>query len=635
MVFDAGGLTPSGASRFSWGRFAFLLAFSHFAAWMLFLGSETLSKPGEFFAAAEVQLALTDDFSEVDSAVTLRVPLEPEPAYRYKHPRGPLTKAYYLFDFEVDEVAGDQALWMGWMRAVYEIRLNGQILKPESHADRWGMLGGFEPDLFVLPATDLLTGPNRLAFLSGGQSSKILPAFYVGPLSDLSRAHRWAQAFSVDLVLVAIGVMVFVALICLAVRWPPAERLHIYALAILLLLWSARNLLFFQVDFALPAHIVRPLHFCVSYLFAGSWIGLGLTYGSFPRRWLSLLVGALLALVVGTFALYSLLDPAQAWPIAFAIETALIIGACFGFIVSICYVHVTATHAIFGASLLYLVCAWVVMIDAIDDRWPIHVPLNSDLPLTFYLAPSTGLLLGLVMLIVLIRRLTQARLVVDSANRQLQLSLQDREAKLEKQFQLREETEKQLVRVEERRRIMRDMHDGLGGRLMTIAAQASDPDVPRTALASEASAGLDELRLIVDSMDTEGDSLAVALGAFRTRIEPLVRRANMAFEWRVDDAVEDTYPDGRLVLAVFRILQEGCRNAIEHSEATLLSVSVNAGKGVLTVAISDNGVGIADTQPRGQGFKSMLERAQALGGNLDVETGAQGTKVRLVIPMPH
>lgn len=200
--------------------------------------------------------------------------------------------------------------------------------------------------------------------------------------------------------------------------------------------------------------------------------------------------------------------------------------------------------------------------------------------------------------------------------------------------------ERALVRAqahdEERRRIMRDLHDGLGSQLMTmmLTARLGEADPPKVAEGLQGV--IDEMRLMVDSMDSVGESLESALATFRARIQPRVEAAGFAFHWRQDETLPAPDLGPRDVLQVFRIMQEAVTNALRHSGGSAIAVEVAAaGADGVAITIADNGKGGAQSGEAGRGLANMKNRARALGADYALtSTSGEGTRVTLTLHQP-
>lgn len=201
--------------------------------------------------------------------------------------------------------------------------------------------------------------------------------------------------------------------------------------------------------------------------------------------------------------------------------------------------------------------------------------------------------------------------------------------------------EQALVRAqahdEERRRIMRDLHDGLGSQLMTmmLTARMGEADPPKVAEGLQSV--IDEMRLMVDSMDSVGESLEAALATFRARIQPRVEAAGLAFRWQQAEALAVTDLGPRDVLQVFRIMQEAVTNALKHSGGTAIAVEIaSTGDDSVAITIADNGKGGATSGEAGRGLANMKNRARAVGAELALASASgKGTRVTLTLREPQ
>ena len=189
---------------------------------------------------------------------------------------------------------------------------------------------------------------------------------------------------------------------------------------------------------------------------------------------------------------------------------------------------------------------------------------------------------------------------------------------------------------EERRRIMRDLHDGLGSQLMTmmLSARLGEADPPKVAEGLQNV--IDEMRLMVDSMDSVGESLEAALATFRARIQPRIEAAGFAFRWSQPATLNAPDLGPRDVLQVFRIMQEAVTNALKHSGGSEITVEVSANAdGAVAITIADNGSGGAEAGNAGRGLANMRVRARAVGADYAVESEpGKGTRITLALLQP-
>lgn len=211
------------------------------------------------------------------------------------------------------------------------------------------------------------------------------------------------------------------------------------------------------------------------------------------------------------------------------------------------------------------------------------------------------------------------------------------------------------TREEERRRLRRDLHDGLGPTLSAIllnvglarALSQRAPDSVATlldALETEiASVISDVRRLVYDLRPPALDELGL-VGAIREYVArldmdaamgPTVRASDGAARLTVTVEAPDTLPQlpAAVEVAVYRITQEAVTNVIRHSHAGACRVRFRVDQ-VFEVEVSDDGVGIDAAARAGVGLASMRERAEELDGALTVEAACpRGTRVTACIPL--
>ena len=194
--------------------------------------------------------------------------------------------------------------------------------------------------------------------------------------------------------------------------------------------------------------------------------------------------------------------------------------------------------------------------------------------------------------------------------------------------------------LQERRRIARELHDGLAQELAFIAARVRllerDPDAPVRLdhLSSAAERALDDSRAAIAALTRPLDEpLHAALVRNATEVAD---RLGARAELELDTGVEVS---PAIREALVRIVREAITNAVRHGRAGRIGVSLSRSDGV-RLAIVDDGCGFdAATRPRhpdaGFGLLSMGERAEALGGTLDVASAPGcGTTIEVVLPCP-
>jgi signal transduction histidine kinase len=175
----------------------------------------------------------------------------------------------------------------------------------------------------------------------------------------------------------------------------------------------------------------------------------------------------------------------------------------------------------------------------------------------------------------------------------------------------------------DRRRIARDLHDGLQSRLVLLAVQASLAD--ERSLRDGLDAAIDELRSLVDGVmpaELTERGLPAAVEGLADRMPVTITLELDAFDGRFPPAVESTG---------FFVVSEALVNAVKHSQASELTVSLRGDHGRrLQIEVGDNGIGGAGF---GNGIRSMTDRVEALGGRLLIHSATGGgTRVQAELP---
>lgn len=236
--------------------------------------------------------------------------------------------------------------------------------------------------------------------------------------------------------------------------------------------------------------------------------------------------------------------------------------------------------------------------------------------------------------VVLLRRIGATLDQLDRSNANLSIKLAEREAELAV-FHRQEKAKTALrVREQERARLTHDLHDGISGHLASIIALSERTgDKPTELAAREA---LNDLRLVIYSLDLDDSELPVALANFRDRLIPQLQRLGIELDWSIAGLPEVSGVTPGNALAILRILQEAVTNAVKHGPARRIVIRASAaagGKVMITVENDGRAFGEAGQNPaHGHGLGSMRRRAEGLQGEVIIEALAHGTRVTLLLP---
>ncbi|WP_155339989.1 sensor histidine kinase [Acrocarpospora corrugata] len=190
------------------------------------------------------------------------------------------------------------------------------------------------------------------------------------------------------------------------------------------------------------------------------------------------------------------------------------------------------------------------------------------------------------------------------------------------------------AREEERRRLRRDLHDGLG---QTLTVMAMTLNMARVSLPRSPDLADNLLQELRTGMDTvSGDIRELVYGLRPPALDDLglagaVRK--LATEGPLVEIIGDL--DGlpaAVEVAAYRIVQEALTNIRKHAQATWAKVTLRL-EDALIVEVSDDGVGLPQSPDPGVGLGSMRERAAELGGTCTISSCQSGTTVTARLPI--
>ena len=197
------------------------------------------------------------------------------------------------------------------------------------------------------------------------------------------------------------------------------------------------------------------------------------------------------------------------------------------------------------------------------------------------------------------------------------------------------------AREEERRRLRRDLHDGLGPSLAAIGMRAEvaeslvarDPAQAARVLADlqgEVAAAVADVRRLVDGLRPPALDELGLVGALRLAAGRLESARGPRVTIEVDGELSEL--PAAVEVAAYRIVSEALTNAVRHAGAERCTVRLTGGD-ELTILVEDDGLGLPQERRDGVGLGSMVERAAELGGECRIEPRpGGGTRVVALLP---
>ena len=211
------------------------------------------------------------------------------------------------------------------------------------------------------------------------------------------------------------------------------------------------------------------------------------------------------------------------------------------------------------------------------------------------------------------------------------------------------EQQRALATLEERERIARELHDGLGQVLGYVKLQAQAARELLSRDPSTAEAYLDQL--VAVAQDAHADVREYILGAgsgspagsgFLASLERYLGRYRqhygIAADLRVQPGLDDEAFAPTVAVQLLRIVQEALNNVRKHARASQVRVELAVEGGAARVLVADDGVGFdparAPVEGRSFGLRFMRERAEQVGGSVEVDS-APGKGTRVVVRVPR
>lgn len=251
----------------------------------------------------------------------------------------------------------------------------------------------------------------------------------------------------------------------------------------------------------------------------------------------------------------------------------------------------------------------------------------------FYLLPYGGLAMFGVVLHAMASGYSRALVQAEQAAVVLDRKLAEREAELRASHEQLRRIEREQVLADERQRLMRDMHDGLGATLASSLVAVQRGRLPPDAVAPMLREAVDELRLTLDSLDPAGNDPLLLLANLRYRLAPRLEAAGITLDWQLQALPDLPGLSAGAAQNLLRMLQEALANVVKHAQATRVTVSAEVAAHQVALVVADNGRGFDPAcAPAGRGLGNLRRRAEALGGQVGITPSPYGTIVRITLP---
>jgi len=190
--------------------------------------------------------------------------------------------------------------------------------------------------------------------------------------------------------------------------------------------------------------------------------------------------------------------------------------------------------------------------------------------------------------------------------------------------------------IEERRRIERDLHDGVQQQLVSVALELgmmkADPPTG-DALKEQLVSVTEDVSSVLDALVETARGIHPAIlsqGGLAAALRALARRSAVPVELHAQ--IEGPLPD-EVEVAAYYVAAEALTNVAKHARASVVHMDVTTDDGTLTLMVRDDGAGGADPGD-GSGLVGLRDRVEALGGTIKIDSSAgSGTCVVVTLPI--
>ena len=543
----------------------------------------------------------------------------------------PVESGWYYFDLDLN--VAPNRLWAMWLPRVAtsaSVYVNGELIGREGGASDEAVRNWNRSLYFLIPNGVLRPGANGFAIqiVADRPGEGLLREIHLAPSDELAPYQRRAELLGVTALYAIVSFMAVTALL-MCVLWLLRLQDTVFGwYALMIAVWALHDVYYLVQDYSLNrgfadwlwhaslvAFVASACLFIARFLDErdppferrlGLWViaaavVLGVLASGFPDAF-----HAVGAPVLDTAALIVSFHPLWRVVRRYLADASLGIGALVGAgtLTSVCGVH-----------------DWLVMIEVLDRG-------------TGYLLPYASPAIMVVFGVVLVRRFSQALADLERLNLRLEQRVSAREREIEANYLRMRDLERERAVAEERSRLMRDMHDGIGGALISTLAMVEAGRGEPAAVAVALRSAIEDLRLTIDSLDTVDGDLGAVLGMLRQRLQPRLEAAGLAIDWAVGDLAPMPGLGANDALQILRILQEGINNVLKHARATRIRISAGMlGGSQAWVELVDDGSGFdqKSTSP-GRGLNNMRRRAQTIGARLEIRPTSAGTCIRLEVP---
>ncbi len=588
------------------------------------------SNPDNALAITELEFQpVISDGSEITPDSWLPVTL-PDDWY---HSQRENAEGWYRYRFHLNVAAN--RLWGVYLPSVQQnaaVYLNDEFLGSGGSFDDPVARNWNRPLYFSIPNGLLRPGENVLTIHVKADPvvNGLFSVIYLGPHEFLEPSYQNRYFYRTTLAQFIVISMCISSLLMLMLWWNRRSETLYAWFAVTNLEWAFQNLNMVVIDIPVSTR-------SWDWMMYSSMLWFPVLASSFVQRYTGSINYSMERLMYGlatSMSLFLLLLPDSSfyWTVSRVIDPlVLIIGA---YLVFRLYRFIRKNPQ--EEAFLLMLTGFILLAFSAHDVLLVNFLISRVDGLFLYYGAPAGLLLFSH---ILIKRFVSAIQQAEQLNQTLEAQVKEKHLQLEKSYQQLKNLEKSRILMEERARLMRDMHDGIGGHLISTISLIDSRDEKNEPVREALQMALDDLRLMIDSMEeVDGDVLNI-LAMLRQRMEPRLKQAGIDINWQVRDVPSFTDLGPEKSLQLLRLFQEAVTNVLKHANASQISFSTSQqtsprGEHCVCIECADNGRGLSAVNGNGRGLFNMQHRASRIGGYAEIKNSEQGgVLVALWVPV--
>ncbi len=536
---------------------------------------------------------------------------------------------WFKFYFDQPEHSAESlSVYIPTVKQNIALYLNGQWVAQGGDFEPYLARLWSHPQLITLPSS-IVQKSNALVvrLVSNRPQVGYLSPIYIGDTKALSRAWRWRNTIKVSWLEVTSTLLIVIGLINLYL-WTLRSRDSYYLwYALAAFCWGIRGYLLVWPVIPISDELrvllrMLTLGYGIVFvvLFNHRYFGLKLPW--FDRlMWLYCIPAALPMFFMNMDQL--LFYGHQIW-----VKGNLLLGLFIAIHLLIIFFRQRNLDAIYllYSGLPLLILGFRDML-VLNDHWS---PENG-----FLMNHATPLALIVAMWFI-VRRLANSLRYAEHLNVNLERRVEDGKEEIRLSYRKQDELRKAQLLSGERERIMRDMHDGIGGHLIGMKSLLDSNGPKLKDINRYVDRALVDLRLVINSLDTSSQNISSLLGALRSRWQRLAESKGSRLVWQVSRRGLNRALGPDKTLQLMRVLEEVFTNVIKHGVPG--EIVVASGRDTLS-----NTMWIEITNPvsgetlikQGRGLSNIAQRVQKMGGRLEISSERNIYSVRIDLPEPQ